>query len=85
VAIREFDGNHPLNYSVADENQSYSYRFYRVLILPKPSAEPSIKALHKLGVEVKVVTGDNDIVAKKYVMTWVFQSIQLCLVMNLKI
>jgi Mg2+-importing ATPase len=31
----------------------------------KPSAEPSIKALHKLGVEVKVVTGDNDIVAKK--------------------
>lgn len=31
----------------------------------KPSAEPSIKALHKLGVEVKVITGDNDIVAKK--------------------
>ncbi|WP_185287661.1 magnesium-translocating P-type ATPase [Chryseobacterium lactis] len=65
VAIREFDGNHPLNYSVADENQLTLTGFIGFLDPAKPSAEPSIKALHKLGVEVKVVTGDNDIVAKK--------------------
>ncbi|MDR6547553.1 Mg2+-importing ATPase [Chryseobacterium rhizosphaerae] len=65
VAIREFDGNHPLNYSVADENHLTLTGFIGFLDPAKPSAEPSIKALHKLGVEVKVVTGDNDIVAKK--------------------
>lgn len=66
VAIREFEGNHPLNYSVADENNLILTGFIGFLDPAKPSAEPSIKALHKLGVEVKVITGDNDIVAKKY-------------------
>lgn len=65
IAIREFDGDHPLNYSVADENKLTLTGFMGFLDPAKPSAEPSIKALHKLGVEVKVVTGDNDIVAKK--------------------
>ncbi|MCT3835446.1 magnesium-translocating P-type ATPase [Elizabethkingia anophelis] len=65
VAIREFEGNHPLNYSVADENNLTLTGFIGLLDPAKPSAEPSIKALHKLGVEVKVITGDNDIVAKK--------------------
>lgn len=65
VAIREFEGNHPLNYSVADENNLTLTGFIGFLDPAKPSAEPSIKALLKLGVEVKVITGDNDIVAKK--------------------
>ena len=65
VAIREFEGNHPLNYSVADENNLTLTGFIGFLDPAKPSAEPSIKALHKLGVEVKVITGDNDIVDKK--------------------
>ncbi|MGH1519406.1 magnesium-translocating P-type ATPase [Chryseobacterium sp. JK1] len=65
VAIREFDGNHPLNYSVADEKNLTLTGFIGFLDPAKPSAEPSIKALHKLGIEVKVITGDNDIVAKK--------------------
>lgn len=65
VAIREFEGNHPLNYSVADENNLTLTGFIGFLDPAKPSAEPSIKALHKLGIEVKVITGDNDIVAKK--------------------
>ncbi|MDR4951815.1 magnesium-translocating P-type ATPase [Chryseobacterium sp. ES2] len=65
IAIREFEGDHPLNYSVADENSLTLTGFMGFLDPAKPSAEPSIKALHKLGVEVKVVTGDNDIVAKK--------------------
>lgn len=65
IAIREFEGDHPLNYSVADETRLTLTGFMGFLDPAKPSAEPSIKALHKLGVEVKVVTGDNDIVAKK--------------------
>ncbi|MDW9380129.1 magnesium-translocating P-type ATPase [Chryseobacterium sp. JV558] len=65
IAIREFEGDHPLNYAVSDENQLTLTGFMGFLDPAKPSAEPSIKALHKLGVEVKVVTGDNDIVAKK--------------------
>ncbi len=65
VAIREFDGNHPLNYSIADENNLTLTGFIGFLDPAKPSAEPSIKALRKLGVDVKVITGDNDIVAKK--------------------
>jgi Mg2+-importing ATPase len=65
IAIREFDGDHPLNYSVTDETHLTLTGFMGFLDPAKPSAEPSIKALHKLGVEVKVVTGDNDIVAKK--------------------
>ncbi|CAM2892527.1 magnesium-translocating P-type ATPase [Chryseobacterium flavum] len=65
IAIREFDGNHLLNYSVSDENHLTLAGFIGFLDPAKPSAEPSIKALHKLGVEVKVITGDNDIVAKK--------------------
>lgn len=65
VAIREFEGDHPLNYSVADENNLILTGFIGFLDPAKPSAEPSIKALHKLGIEVKVITGDNDIVAKK--------------------
>ncbi|MBE4947469.1 magnesium-translocating P-type ATPase [Chryseobacterium culicis] len=65
IAIREFEGDHPLNYSVADEKNLILTGFMGFLDPAKPSAEPSIKALHKLGIEVKVVTGDNDIVAKK--------------------
>ncbi|WP_286485263.1 magnesium-translocating P-type ATPase [Chryseobacterium indologenes] len=65
VAIREFEGDHPLNYSVADEKNLILTGFIGFLDPAKPSAEPSIKALHKLGIEVKVITGDNDIVAKK--------------------
>ncbi len=65
VAIREFDGNHALNYSIADENNLTLTGFIGFLDPAKPSAEPSIKALRKLGIDVKVITGDNDIVAKK--------------------
>ncbi len=65
VAIREFDGDHPLNYSVSDENNLTLTGFIGFLDPAKPSAAPSIQALHKLGIEVKVVTGDNDIIAKK--------------------
>lgn len=65
VAIREFDGKHPLTYSVDDEQQLTLTGFIGFLDPAKPSAQPSIAALHELGVTVKVVTGDNEIVTKK--------------------
>ncbi|TRX38159.1 magnesium-translocating P-type ATPase [Flavobacterium sp. ZT3R18] len=65
VAIREFDGTRPLTYSVEDENKLTLTGFIGFLDPAKPSAEPSIAALHKLGVTLKVLTGDNEIVTKK--------------------
>ncbi len=65
LAIREFDGNHPLTYGVDDEKDMILTGFIGFLDPAKPSAKPSIEALHKLNVEVKVLTGDNEIVTKK--------------------
>lgn len=65
VAIREFDGKHPLTYSVEDENNLTLTGFIGFLDPAKPSTKPSIAALQELGVVVKVLTGDNEIVTKK--------------------
>ncbi len=64
VAIKEFD-NRALTYSVADESDMVLTGFIGFLDPAKPSAKPSIDALHKLGVSLKVLTGDNEIVTKK--------------------
>lgn len=65
LAIREFAGDHPLNYGVSDESNMTFTGFIGFLDPAKPSAKPSIEALHELGVTVKVLTGDNDTVTKK--------------------
>lgn len=65
LAIREFDDDHPLNYGVADESDLTFTGFIGFLDPAKPSAQPSIEALHQLNITVKVLTGDNDIVTKK--------------------
>lgn len=65
VAIREFDGKHPLTYSVEDENNLTLTGFIGFLDPAKPSAKPSIAALQELGIGVKVLTGDNEIVTRK--------------------
>lgn len=65
LAIREFDGNHLLTYNVEDEKDLTLTGYIGFLDPAKPSAKPSIEALHKLNVEVKVLTGDNEIVTKK--------------------
>lgn len=65
LAIKEFDGDHPLTYGVNDEKDMILTGFIGFLDPAKPSAQPSIEALHKLNVEVKVLTGDNEIVTKK--------------------
>jgi Mg2+-importing ATPase len=64
VAIKEYD-ERPLTYSVADESNMILTGFIGFLDPAKPSAKPSIEALHKLGVTLKVLTGDNDVVTKK--------------------
>jgi Mg2+-importing ATPase len=64
VAIKEYD-ERPLTYSIADESNMILTGFIGFLDPAKPSAKPSIEALHKLGIELKVLTGDNEIVTKK--------------------
>jgi Mg2+-importing ATPase len=64
VAVKEFD-ERPLTYSLTDESNMIIAGFIGFLDPAKPSARPSIEALHKLGVTLKVLTGDNEIVTKK--------------------
>lgn len=64
VAIREFD-DRALTYSVEDEQQMIFTGFIGFLDPAKPSAKVAIAALQKLGVSIKVLTGDNEIVTKK--------------------
>ncbi|MFP7654777.1 magnesium-translocating P-type ATPase [Chryseobacterium proteolyticum] len=65
VAIREFDASHPLTYTLESEKDLTLTGFIGFLDPAKPSAQPAIEALHKLGVGVKVLTGDNEIVTRK--------------------
>lgn len=64
VAIKEFD-DRALTYSVDDERNMILTGFIGFLDPAKPSAKTSIEALQKLGVSVKVLTGDNEIVTRK--------------------
>ena len=64
VAIKEYD-ERPLNYTVADEQEMIFTGFIGFLDPAKPSARPAIQALQQLGIQIKVLTGDNEVVAKK--------------------
>jgi len=64
VAVKESE-ERPLTYSVADENNLILTGFIGFLDPAKPSAKPAIEELRKLGVNIKVLTGDNEIVTKK--------------------
>jgi P-type Mg2+ transporter len=64
VAIKEYD-QRPLTYSVADETNMILTGFVGFLDPAKPSAKPAIEGLRKLGVSIKVLTGDNEVVTKK--------------------
>ena len=52
-------------YSVKDECNLTLVSFIAFLDPPKESARQAIAALHKYGVQVKVITGDGDIVARR--------------------
>ncbi|HEX4468711.1 MAG TPA: magnesium-translocating P-type ATPase, partial [Gemmatimonadaceae bacterium] len=64
VCYRDFDRNHGA-YSVADESDLVLAGFIGFLDPPKESAAPAIRALAQHGVRVKILTGDNDLVARK--------------------
>lgn len=64
VAVKESD-KRPLTYGVADENNLILTGFIGFLDPAKPSAKEAIEGLHQLGVDVKVLTGDNEVVTKK--------------------
>ena len=64
VAIKEYD-ERPLTYTIADESNLALTGFIGFLDPAKPSAKPAIEELQKLGVFIKVLTGDNEIVTKK--------------------
>lgn len=64
VAVKEFD-ERALNYSVEDEKDLIMTGFVGFLDPAKPSAHDAIQALQNLGVQIKVLTGDNEIVTKK--------------------
>lgn len=52
-------------YGVKDECDLVLLGFIAFLDPPKESAGPAIKALNQHGVQVKILTGDNDVVARK--------------------
>ena len=52
-------------YSVKDESGLVLVGYIAFLDPPKDSAREAIAALHRHGVEVKILTGDNDVVTRK--------------------
>ncbi|MDE2308306.1 MAG: magnesium-translocating P-type ATPase, partial [Xanthomonadaceae bacterium] len=64
VAMRR-ESAHERPYSVADESGLVAVGCLAFLDPPKDSAATAIRALHQHGVEVKVITGDNEAVTRK--------------------
>lgn len=65
VAIKEVSSYPNKQYGIGDEDRLKLLGFIAFLDPPKESATPAIAALAKHGVTVKILTGDNDLVAKK--------------------
>jgi len=64
VAYKDMDLNREV-YSKDDESGLILKGYIAFLDPPKPTAKKTIEVLRKLGIELKVLTGDNDLVAKK--------------------
>ncbi|OOG65444.1 magnesium-translocating P-type ATPase [Rhodanobacter sp. B04] len=64
VAVQR-EPSHDRPYSVADESDLIAVGCLAFLDPPKDSAATAIRALHQHGVEVKVITGDNEAVTRK--------------------
>ncbi len=62
VKVEESDS---LHYSAAQESDLTLIGYVAFLDPPKESAKPAIKLLRQSGVQVKILTGDNPIVARK--------------------
>jgi P-type Mg2+ transporter len=64
IAYRDDDGSKSV-YSKDDESNLVLRGYIAFLDPPKETAHPAIEALRKHGVDVKVLTGDNDLVSRK--------------------
>lgn len=64
VAVKMFERREP-DYSIADEQGMIMAGFVGFLDPAKPSARTALESLQQVGVNVKVLTGDNEIVTKK--------------------
>ncbi len=66
VAVAKKDYPVPkASYSVEDEQEMILVGYVAFLDPPKETTRPAIEALNKLGIEVKILTGDNDLVTAK--------------------
>jgi P-type Mg2+ transporter len=65
VAYKEVQSHPDKQYGVADEEDLILCGFIAFLDPPKETAGPAIQALRQHGVDVKILTGDNDLVARK--------------------
>ncbi|HET6413640.1 MAG TPA: magnesium-translocating P-type ATPase [Anaeromyxobacter sp.] len=63
VAYRDFEPKP--SYSKADEDDLVLRGYVAFFDPPKDSARPAIEALHQHGIDIKVLTGDNEAVSKK--------------------
>lgn len=63
LAYKDFEPK--ASYSVADEVDLILKGYVAFLDPPKDTAGPAIRNLHAHGVEVKILTGDNELVSKK--------------------
>ena len=64
IAYREFPREKTV-YTVADESELILLGYTAFFDPPKDSAAEAIELLRKVGVRVKVLTGDNGLVASK--------------------
>ncbi|MDD5465331.1 MAG: magnesium-translocating P-type ATPase [Candidatus Omnitrophica bacterium] len=64
IAYKNFE-NKKEAYSKDDERELILKGYIAFLDPPKPSAKRAIQALKKLGIDFKVLTGDNELVTKK--------------------
>jgi Mg2+-importing ATPase len=64
VAYKEIDASRTA-YSVADESELILLGYIAFLDPPKESAREAIAALGRKGVQVKVLTGDNEVITRK--------------------
>ena len=64
IAYKDYD-NHKEVYSKDDENGMVLKGYIAFLDPPKPTARKAIETLSKLGIDFKVLTGDNELVTKK--------------------
>ena len=65
VACKEVESRPDRQYGVADEDDMILCGFIVFLDPPKESAAPAIAALRAHGVAIKILTGDNELVARK--------------------